>query len=225
MTTTIHAALAKALPLVGGAKKDSNNPHFKSKYADLGSVIDAIRPVADLGIWFRQVPVEHEDGACIKTLYVHESGELDAGSCFVPASKKDAQGFGSAMTYARRYGLMAAFGIAPEDDDGNAATKSPPPAREPQKRAPDWDAPIKNKSNLHKALIAVDRNIRGCGDHEELDAYLATDEYQAFQTTAEEYSPHYLYGGPPSPEEFVGITDLIAQMRKQFDAPNALTSG
>lgn len=122
----IYAALAKALPLVDGAKKDSNNPHFRSKYADLGSVIEAIRPVANAGIWFRQMPIEHDDGACIETFYVHKSGELPAGKCFVPASKKDAQGFGSAMTYARRYGLMAAFGIAPEDDDGNAATKAPP---------------------------------------------------------------------------------------------------
>lgn len=118
------AALAKALPEVEGASKDSVNPHFKSKYADLGSVIEAIRPVIKHGLWFRQAPVEHERGACIETFYVHSSGEqMSAGQCFVPASKQDAQGFGSALTYCRRYGLLAAFGIAPEDDDGNAASR------------------------------------------------------------------------------------------------------
>jgi hypothetical protein len=122
----IIAALAKALPEVEGASKDKTNPHFKAKYADLSSVIEAIRPVATHGLWFRQAPVEHEKGACIETFYVHSSGqEMSAGRCYVPASKNDAQGFGSAMTYCRRYGLLAAFGIAPEDDDGNAAAKAP----------------------------------------------------------------------------------------------------
>ena len=115
-------ALAVALPLVEGATKDKLNPHFKSKYADLSSVIEAIRPVAAHGIWFRQAPVENANGACIETFYVHSSGyQMSAGQCYVPASKNDAHGFGSAMSYARRYGLLAAFGIAPDDDDGNAA--------------------------------------------------------------------------------------------------------
>lgn len=120
-------ALATALPEVEGATKDKTNPHFKSKYADLGSVIEAIRPAAKHGLWFRQAPIEHSQGACIETFYVHTSGEqMSAGQCFVPASKNDAQGFGSALTYARRYGLMAAFGIAPEDDDGQAAVAAKP---------------------------------------------------------------------------------------------------
>jgi hypothetical protein len=117
-------ALATALPEVEGATKDKANPHFRAKYADLGNVIEAIRPVRKHGLWFRQAPVEHAGGACIETFYVHSSGEqMSAGVCFVPASKNDAQGFGSALTYCRRYGLLAAFGIAPEDDDGNAASK------------------------------------------------------------------------------------------------------
>ncbi len=153
MTDTIHSALAKALPTVDGASKSANNPHFKSKYADLASVIEAIRPVAEHGIWFRQMPIEHESGACIKTLYVHASGELDAGDCFVPASKKDAQGFGSAMTYARRYGLMAAFGIAPEDDDGNAATKAPPAA--PDKITPAQLAELQHLFDTREADLAA----------------------------------------------------------------------
>lgn len=130
-TSELIKALAKALPLVEGATKDKANPQFKgTKYADLASVIEAIRPVTKHGIWFRQAPVEHSSGACIETFYVHESGEqMSAGQCYVPASKNDAQGFGSAMTYCRRYGLLAAFGIAPEDDDGNSASASAPPQR------------------------------------------------------------------------------------------------
>jgi hypothetical protein len=66
----------------------------------------------------------------VSTVFIHESGEqLTGGSLFMPATKHDAQGFGSALSYARRYSLMAACGIAPEDDDGNQATKSAPVAQ------------------------------------------------------------------------------------------------
>jgi hypothetical protein len=128
MTSAIIAALAKALPSVGRAIKDQTNPAFRSTYADLSAVIDAISPVANHGIWFRQetVPVEG-NRAAVQTFYIHTSGEeLSAGITDAPVSKNDAQGYGSALTYCRRYGLMAAFGIAPEDDDGNAAVKAAP---------------------------------------------------------------------------------------------------
>lgn len=120
---TLLGALAEALPELGAAKKGNLNPHFKSKYADLGSVIEAIRPIAEHGLWFRQVSHDAESGVSIETFYIHDSGELSAGKVFVPADKNNAQGFGSAQTYARRYGLQMAFGLATEDDDGNAASK------------------------------------------------------------------------------------------------------
>jgi hypothetical protein len=120
----IITALAKALPEVDSASKDKSNPAFRSKYADLGNVIEAIRPIVKHGLWYRQETIEHEQGACVETFYLHISGEeKSGGKCFIRASKQDAHGFGSALTYCRRYGLMAAFGIAPEDDDGNAAVK------------------------------------------------------------------------------------------------------
>lgn len=119
---SIVAALAKALPELESAKKNKANPAFKSKFADLGAVIEAIEPIRAHGLWYRQVQHERDDGAQIETIYIHESGEqLTAGSLFMPASKKDAQGFGSALTYCRRYSLQTAFGLATEDDDGNAA--------------------------------------------------------------------------------------------------------
>jgi hypothetical protein len=139
----IIAALAKALPEVGAAIKDANNPHFKSKYADLGSVIDAIRPVVAHGIWFRQktVPTAGQTAA-VETFYVHTSGqELSAGITDAPVTKSDAQGYGSALTYCRRYGLMAAFGIAPEDDDGNAASKAAPAKVKPEPVEPEPQLP------------------------------------------------------------------------------------
>jgi hypothetical protein len=123
-TKTLYAAMAKAFSEMEGATKDKENPAFKGvKYADLSAVVEAIKPplIAN-GLWFRQITHEHAGGVCIETLVCHSSGEeISFGKLFVPASKQDAQGYGSALTYARRYSLMTAFGICPEDDDGNAA--------------------------------------------------------------------------------------------------------
>lgn len=129
----LAAALAKAQGAMAGAIKDAINPHLKSKYADLASVVDAVRPaLAPHGLSFVQVCHEWDIGAQVETIILHESGEwLSCGKVSVPAMKADAQGFGSALTYARRYGLSAAFGVAPEDDDGHAATKNPPAAKHP----------------------------------------------------------------------------------------------
>jgi hypothetical protein len=124
----LATALAKAQGEIKGALKDSSNPFFKSKYADLASVVEAIRePLASNGLSYVQVAHDSESAAKIETLILHSSGEwLSCGAVSVPVSKADAQGFGSAMTYARRYSLSAAFGVAPEDDDGNAAAKAAP---------------------------------------------------------------------------------------------------
>jgi hypothetical protein len=122
------AALAKAQPQIEGASKDKNNPAFKSKYADLSSVSEAIAaPLANHGLSYVQVSHDRENAAAIETLILHSSGEwMSAGIVAVPVTKHDAHGFGSALTYARRYSLSAAFGVVPEDDDGNAAAKNAP---------------------------------------------------------------------------------------------------
>jgi hypothetical protein len=122
----IAAALVKAQKAFGPALKSSTNPHFRSKYADLSACVEAvIDGLNENGIALIQIPHECESGVTVETLFIHESGEtLSAGRLHVPASKQDAQGYGSALTYARRYSLMAACGIAPEDDDGNAAVKA-----------------------------------------------------------------------------------------------------
>lgn len=131
----LETALASALPTLEGAKKNSENPAFKSggkaiRYADLGSVIDAIRPIAEHGIWFRQVLHEGERGVTVETLYTGFGATISAGTLFMPADKANAQGYGSALTYARRYALQTAFGLSTEDDDGNEASKHQDAPRE-----------------------------------------------------------------------------------------------
>ena len=121
----IATALVKAQKEFGPALKSSTNPHFKSRYADLAACVEAvIDALNDNGIALIQQNQPSPDGVIVETIFLHESGEiLNCGQLFVPANKHDAQGYGSALTYARRYSLMAACGIAPEDDDGNTASR------------------------------------------------------------------------------------------------------
>jgi hypothetical protein len=139
----LYSALAAAQGEMGRALKDTNNPHFKSKYADLASVCDACMPaLSKHGIAVLQPAFDDESGRYVKTILVH-GGSGETAECRVPliVSKNDMQGYGSAVTYARRYGLMGMAGIAPEDDDGNAAAESPPmvePRRQRQSPKDDF---------------------------------------------------------------------------------------
>lgn len=120
----LATALAKAQAVMAGAKKDNVNPHFKNKYADLESVWDAARkPLSDNGLSVVQIPmgISERGYLQVRSVLMHVSGEYIGGTIEIPA-KLDAQGVGSAITYARRYALSALVGIAPEDDDGNDAT-------------------------------------------------------------------------------------------------------
>jgi len=121
----VCAAFLKAQKGFAPALKTATNPHFKSRYADLSAVVEAvIDSLNDNGIALLQVTHPSDTGIAIETLLIHESGEkLSGGVLTVPAAKQDPQGYGSALTYARRYSLMSTCGIAPEDDDGNAASK------------------------------------------------------------------------------------------------------
>ena len=124
----IYAAFVKAQAELGVAIKDSTNPHFKSRYADLSSVVAAVKPVfAKHGLAYIQKFAEAQGGVAVESVVVHETGEqFSTGVLFVPATKQDAQGYGSAITYARRYSLQTAAGIPADDDDGNAASASAP---------------------------------------------------------------------------------------------------
>ncbi|WP_339335930.1 ERF family protein [uncultured Maricaulis sp.] len=127
--TALAAALSAAQGEIEGAKKDSTNPHFKSKYADLGAVWDACRgPLTKHGLAVVQFPRSENGCVLVETVLTHKSGEWMSETLALPVSRQDAQGYGSAMTYARRYSLMSVAGIAPEDDDGNAAVAGKTPA-------------------------------------------------------------------------------------------------
>ena len=122
--TELAKALCKAQGAMGGAHKGANNPFFKSKYADLSAVIQAIKePFASNGLSYVQFPIESGGRVGIETILMHESGEFLSNEFTVQLTKQDAQGAGSAITYCRRYGLQAVAGIPSEDDDGNNASK------------------------------------------------------------------------------------------------------
>lgn len=121
----IATAFIKAKKAFAPALKTSTNPHFKSRYADLSACLEAVDDsfLAN-GIVMYQETFEDNTGVTVETVLLHESGEIiRGGKLHVPASKQDPQGYGSALTYARRYSLMSTCGIAQEDDDGQAASK------------------------------------------------------------------------------------------------------
>lgn len=121
----LAAALAKAQAETKVAIKGNINPHFKSRYADLGAVIDACREaMSKNGIAWSQVPSVRDGGIVVlTTIIMHSSGEWLSGEYPIQPTKNDPQGMGSALTYARRYSLSSMLGIAAdEDDDGNAGS-------------------------------------------------------------------------------------------------------
>ena len=145
-------ALVKAYSEITSAEFDKVNPHFKSKYASLESVIKAVKPsLVKNGILYRQVSKYTENGICIETIFHGHGAELPTGEIFLPVDKRTAQGFGSALTYARRYSLSLACGIgSEEDDDGNQAEKEvgkkSVPKKTPVKKAePVKEAPVEEQ--------------------------------------------------------------------------------
>ena len=118
----LASALCNAQSQMGGAVKDSANPFFKSSYADLTSVIKAIKqPFADNGLSYTQFPVSNENGVGVSTRLMHVSGQWIEMEYTLPTVKKDPQASGSAITYARRYALQSIAGIPTADDDAESA--------------------------------------------------------------------------------------------------------
>ena len=158
----IASALVKAQKAFGPALKNSTNPHFKSRYADLAACVEAvIGGLNDNGIALIQRNSLDDAGVTVETVFVHESGEmLECGKLHVPAAKHDPQGYGSALTYARRYSLMAACGIAPEDDDGNAGSKPAPKVTEATIKALLADIAESNThSDLREAFFQAIKKV------------------------------------------------------------------
>ena len=122
--TELFTALSAAQGSMSGAIKGKANTFFKSSYSDLAAVIEAIsEPFAENGLAFIQAPCDAEHGfIAVETRITHKSGQWIQSQLKIPA-KNDAQGYGSGLTYAKRYALQAMAGVPSIDDDGNAATR------------------------------------------------------------------------------------------------------
>lgn len=175
----LFAALVAAQAEMRNPPKESVNPHFKSRFADLATVIDTVKPVLTKhGLGVIQMPCEVEGvGPALTTMLIHSSGEYVRDTIALRPAKPDPQGVGAAMTYARRYGLQAVLGItADDDDDGhNAARSRQQNAPQPKKRPTDdelrvllasrgwgWVAAIKAMNvnhNEHYPLDSKPENI------------------------------------------------------------------
>ena len=151
----IAAAMCQAQSEMGGAHKGANNPFFKSKYADLSEVIKVVKePFANNGLSFVQFPINDGDKIGVETILMHASGEWLSNSFTVKATKQDAQGAGSVITYCKRYGLQAVAGIPSEDDDGNSASSNKP--SKPDENDMAWIASVKENPD---AINSIDSPV------------------------------------------------------------------
>ena len=162
----IAGAFVKAQAAFGPALKTNTNPHFRSKYAGLDACVEAVIDALHAnGIALIQRTLPCESGVTVETLLVHSSGEtLSGGTLHLPASKADPQGYGSALTYARRYALAAMLGVTQEDDDGQAASgprPTPAPMRQPS------PSPLASKRQLDM-LWATAKEVYGAEAEGEL---------------------------------------------------------
>ena len=145
----IATALNKAQAEMTGASKGKVNPFFKSKYADMVAVIDALKmPFANAGLSYSQFPLFEDGKVGVETILMHNSGQWISSVLLLPMVKQDPQAAGSAITYAKRYALQAIAGIPSEDDDGNAASKAKV-KQSPNATEMSWvNAAKQDKSNL-----------------------------------------------------------------------------
>ena len=141
-TDTLINALVKAQQEIDHVVQDANNPFFKSDYASLKEVIDSVKkPLNSNGILLQQVAHDIDNGVCIETVFHGHGGSLSTGKVTIPAAKQDPQAYGSAYSYAKRYSLLMACGVATrkEDDDAEAAMQRSKPkvVKQPVDEAPE----------------------------------------------------------------------------------------
>jgi hypothetical protein len=182
----IAAAFAKAQSEMQNAVFDSKNPHFGNRFASLAAVRDAVLPaLARNGIATFQDILNVEGGISCTTILVHSSGQkMEFGPLIMPFTKADAQGFGSAATYCKRYHLMAVGVVAGDaDDDAQAAVGKPTAYAEPHRPQGDMakSVPTDEARATAMAMIGIIDKPAADGDHDEkgkaLEAY---DYHQKF---------------------------------------------
>jgi hypothetical protein len=168
----LAAALAKAQGELKNPPKDSINPHFKSRYADLATVRDVVMPVLSrCGLSVVQMPCDVNNEPALTTVLMHVSGEWVESTMRTRPTKSDPQGLGSALTYARRYSLQSIVGVAADDDDDGAAGSRPvqqqerpaPPRENPALRAKIAQAFA--QANTADEWTRINTNIKR--DHDE----------------------------------------------------------
>jgi len=147
------AALTKAQSEITHAVDDGENPVFKSAFATLEGVIDAVKPVLNKnGIYYQQISHDCDNGVSVETVFYGHDSFLSTGSVTIPADKNTCQGYGSALTYAKRYSLSMAAGIGHQpDDDGNEAEKNAPK---------DKPQPVKSKKKVPTVKVKDSNNIK-----------------------------------------------------------------
>jgi len=152
----VSKALVAAQKEIGAAVKGSENPFFKSKYADLSSVIEAVKePLNNHGLAYIQL-VQSDEKDIVETIILHESGQFIGTETRVYCGKpNDPQAFGTGITYAKRYALQAALGLPTEDDDGNAASKMP--------SAKPVELTEEQLEFIAKVKIVAEENLDGSG--------------------------------------------------------------
>jgi hypothetical protein len=183
----LAGAMCKAQAMMGGAVKDSTNPFFKSSYADLTSVVKAVKePFAENGLSYVQFPHSTERGVGVTTRLMHTSGQWLESEFVLPMSKNDPQGAGSAITYARRYALQSVAGIPTADDDAEAAMF------QARKTIEQWKTELAPSIEMIKAGIEQD-NLSAAAeawfelDDEEKGAiFIATSKNGPFSTKERE---------------------------------------
>lgn len=199
--------LAKVQKDIEKAHASATNPFYGSDYADLSACWDACRqPLAENG--FAIIQTTH--GKELKTTLAHKSGEWISGMTPLIMGKQDMQQLGSAITYARRYGLCAIVGISPADDDGNAAIKS-----KAKPKAPPWDGPL-TKTDLNKKLRLLGADMEACEDYNSLVALLNQQETIDLLTQCEKDMPGWWHG-ETEPEVTIGLKDKIEAAKKHLE--------
>jgi hypothetical protein len=170
----IYMALAAAQTDMGGVKKGSVNPAFKSKYADLADVVAAVSPALNAqGIAFFHIATSLDGERVMRTVLAHGPSDTRI-ECDVPliVSKQDMQGYKSATTYAKRIGLESLTGVAPADDDGNAAAKAAPRYAPVNVDVSPLDANGKPNKEIRENFDRLLRMLNNCSTRDDFEGWM-----------------------------------------------------
>lgn len=168
----LATALAKAQSEITFAAKETANGHFKTKYADLAAVWEAIRaPLTRHGLSVTQFPSYDDQLVSVETIMMHSSGQWISSVASSPAVKLDPQGVGSAITYLRRYSLAAVAGVAQDDDDGNAASKNKAEPLDDETVIAAWRKRIKSAADKDAVRAIKDEIYKQCGQTQRVDLW------------------------------------------------------